>query len=137
VPSTSAGKLVVDRPFEKRGALFVWSAVPLSPRVLPSPKAFISGSIAKHLLTRFPTWAFFEGTKFNDANAQVMLACAFSLRDGRGEALGGRDGGDFSARGHCAIGVTVLATNNQCSICDGSYLGQKVWTPYNIKIVPY
>jgi hypothetical protein len=95
VPSTSAGKLVVDIFIGKRGPLFVWSAVPLSPRILPSPKAPISRSVVKHLSTRLPTLAFCKGTEFDDGNARVTLACVLLLRGGRGEALGGRDGGEF------------------------------------------
>ena len=95
VPSTSAGKLVVDIFIGKRGPLFVWSAVPLSPRILPLPKASISGSIAKYSSARLPMPAFCEGTEFDNANARVTLACVLSLRGGRGEALGGRDGGEF------------------------------------------
>ncbi len=95
VPSTFASKLVVDRPIGKRRPLFVWSAVPLSPRILPSPKPSISGSVAKHLSTRLPTSTFCKGTKFDDADARVMLAYVLSLRGGRGGALGRRDGGEW------------------------------------------
>jgi hypothetical protein len=92
VPSTSAGKLVVDRPIGKRGPLFVWSAVPLSPRILPSPKAFISVNNAKHSLTRLSTLAFCELTKLDDDNAGRTLACVLVLRGGRGGVPGGRGG---------------------------------------------
>ncbi len=83
VPSTFAGKLVIDRPFGKRGVLFVWSVMPLSPRILPSPKAFISGSIAKRPLTRLSTLAFRERIEFDDANAGRTPACVMALRGGR------------------------------------------------------
>ncbi len=107
VPFTSAGKLVIDRPIGKSGPLFVWPAAPLSPRILPFPKAFIFGCIAKHLLTRLPMLAFCKGAKFDDANARVMLKCVLSLRGGGGEALGGRDGGDF-------LPVLIVQLGSQC-----------------------
>jgi hypothetical protein len=83
VPSTSAGKLVIDRPVVKRGALFVWSATPFYPSILPSPKASISGSSAKHSSTRLPTLAFCELAKFDNANAGRTPACVLALRGGR------------------------------------------------------
>ncbi len=84
VPFTSAGKLVIDRQVGKRGGLFVWSAMPPSPGVLPSSKASISGSVAKHLLTRLSTLAFCKRIEFNNANAGRTPACVLALRGGRG-----------------------------------------------------
>ncbi len=85
-------KLVVDRPIGKRGPLFVWSAAPLSLRILPSPKASISGSTAKHSSTRLSTLAFCKLAKLDDANAGRMPACVLALRGGRGGVPGGRGG---------------------------------------------
>jgi hypothetical protein len=49
-----------------------------------------------------------------------------------------RDKGDQkSVQTHRQVRVAGLTTNKQCSICDGSYLSQKLWSPYNIKMVPY
>jgi hypothetical protein len=92
VPSDSAGKLVIDRPIGKRGALFVWSATPPSPIILPSPKAkaSISGSIAKHPLTRLSKLVFCKRIGFDDADAGRTPACVLVLRGGRGG--GCRDG---------------------------------------------
>ncbi len=84
VPSTSAGKLVIDRPIGKRGALFVWSATPPSPRILPSPKASISGSAAKRPLKRLSMLAFCECIKFDNADAGRMPTCVLALRGSRG-----------------------------------------------------
>jgi hypothetical protein len=81
VPSASAGELVIDRPLGKRGALFVWSARPLSPRISQSPKASISGSVPS---TRLSTLAFCERIKFDDADAGRTPACVLALRGGRG-----------------------------------------------------
>jgi hypothetical protein len=92
VLSASAGKLVIDRPLGKRGELFFWSARPLSPRIWPSPKASISGSVAKHQSTRLSTLAFCEHIEFEDADAGRMLTCVLALRGGRGMVLGGRGG---------------------------------------------
>jgi hypothetical protein len=92
VLSTSTCKLVIDRPIGKRGQLFVWSAAPLSPRILPLLKVSISGSVAKHSLTRLPTLAFWELAKLDDANAGRMPACVLALRGGRGGVPGGRRG---------------------------------------------
>jgi hypothetical protein len=92
VPTTSAGELVVDRPIGKRGPLFVWSAAPLSPRILPSPKASISGSVAKHSSMRLSTLAFFELSKLDDADAGRTPACMLVFRGGRGGVPGGRGG---------------------------------------------
>ncbi len=92
VPSTSAGKLVVDRPIGKWGALFVWSAVPLSPRILPSPKVSISGSILKHLSTRLSTLVFCELAKLDNADSGRTPAYVLALRGGRGGVPGGRGG---------------------------------------------
>ncbi len=92
VSSTSAGKLVIDRPLGKRGALFVWSARPLSLRILPSPKATISGSIVKHPLTRLSTLAFCERIKFDNANVVRMPTSVLALSGGRGGVPGGRGG---------------------------------------------
>ena len=92
VPSASAGKLVKDRPLGKRGALFVWSARPLSPRISPSPKASISGSITQHQLTRMSTLAFCKRIEFDDANAGRTPACVLALRGDRGGVPGGRGG---------------------------------------------
>ena len=92
VPSTSAGKLVIYRPVGKRGALFVWSEMPPSPRISPSPKVSISGSIAKHPLTRLSMLAFQERIEFDNANAWRMPACVLELRGGRREVPGGRGG---------------------------------------------
>jgi hypothetical protein len=89
VPSASAGKLVIDRPLGKRDALFVWSGMPLSPRMLPSPKASISGSVAKHPLTRLSTLvAFCKRIEFDDADSGRMPACVLVLRGGRGGDAG-------------------------------------------------
>ncbi len=108
VPSTFTGKLVIDRPIEKRGLLFVWSATPFSPRILPSPKASISGSIAKHLSTRLPTLAFCEGTEFDNANTRGMLACVLSLRGGGGGVAGkGEMGKNFCLWSLCDWGHSV------------------------------
>ena len=89
VLSTSAGKLVIDRPIGKWGRLFVWSAAPLSPRILPSPKASISGSIAKHSSMRLPTLPFCKLAKLDDADAGRMPACVLALRGGRRECREG------------------------------------------------
>ncbi len=92
VPSTSAGKLVVDRPIGKRGLLFVWSVALLSPRILPLPKASISGSIAKYLSMRLPTSAFCKLAKLDNADAGRIPACVLALKGGRGGVSGGREG---------------------------------------------
>ncbi len=56
-------------------------------------------------------------------------------RQGRRER---RDEGDQkSVQTHCQVRVIGLTTNKRCSICEGSYLSQKVWSPYDIKMVPY
>jgi hypothetical protein len=93
VLSTSAGKLVINRPFEKRGMLFVWSATPPSQRILPPQKASISGSIAKHPLMRLSTLAFRERIKFDNADAGRMPACVLALRGGRGGGCREGEGG--------------------------------------------
>jgi hypothetical protein len=92
VLSTFTGKLVIDRPLGKRGALFVWSVTPLSPRILPLPKVSNFGSNAKHPLTRLSMSAFCKLTKFDNADARRMLICVLALRGGRGGVLGERGG---------------------------------------------
>jgi hypothetical protein len=92
VPSASAGKQVIDRPLGKRGTLFTWSAKPLSLRVSPLPKASISGSIAKHPLTRLSTLVFWERIEFDNTNAERMPTCVLALRGGRGGVPEGRGG---------------------------------------------
>ncbi len=92
VPSPSGGKLVIDRPIGRRWLLFVWSALPLSPSILPSPKASISGSNAKHSSTRLSMLEFCKLAKFDNANAGRTPACVLALRGGRGgvpEGIGG------------------------------------------------
>jgi hypothetical protein len=84
VLSGSASKLVIDRPLGKRDALFVWSARPLSLRILPLPKASISGSIGKHPLMKLSMLAFCECIKYDNADAGRTPACVLALRGGRG-----------------------------------------------------
>jgi hypothetical protein len=86
VPTTSisAGELVIGRTIGKRELLFVWSATPLAPRILPSPKTSISGSKEKHLLTRLLTLAFHKRIEFDNADAGKTPTCVLALRGGRG-----------------------------------------------------
>jgi hypothetical protein len=59
---------------------------------LPSPKVFISASIAKHSLTRLSTLAFCKLAKLDDADAGRTPACVLALRGSRGGVPGGRGG---------------------------------------------
>ncbi len=90
VPSTSTDKLVIDKPVGKRVALFVWSATPPSPTILPLPKVTIFDSGAKHLLTRLSTLVFCNRIKFANAHAKRTPTCVLALKGGREGVLGGR-----------------------------------------------
>ncbi len=90
VLSTSARKLVKDWHVGKRGALFVWSVMPPSPRILPLPKESISGRDAKQPSTRLSTFEFCKRIKLDNANAGRTPTCVLALRGGRGGVPGGR-----------------------------------------------
>ncbi len=63
----------------------------------------------------------------------ALMCVVVEGRQGRMER---RDKGDQkSVQTHRQVRVAGLTTNLRCSICDGSYLGQKVWSPYNVKMV--
>jgi hypothetical protein len=107
VLSSSTRELVIERPIGERGVLLVWSATPPSPRISPSPKVSISGSIAKHPLTRLSMLAFQERIEFDNANAWRTPACVLELRGGRREVPGGRGG-------FIKVQVTAMTTQTQC-----------------------
>jgi hypothetical protein len=122
VPSTSAGKLVIDRPLGKRGVQFVWSARPLSLRILPLPKASISGSIVKHSSTRLSTLAFCQCIEFDNADAGRTPACVLALRGGRGGGAGRERGSSKSGQTHRQIRVTTMTTQTQYAYLHAQYL---------------
>ncbi len=116
VLSASAGKLVIDRPLGKRGVLFVWSARPLSPRILSLSKVSISCSITKHPLTRLSTFACCQCIEFDNADAGRTPSCVLALRGGRGGGGAGRERGScVSAQTHRQITVMAMMTQTQCA----------------------
>jgi hypothetical protein len=129
VPSTSAGKLVTDRPVGKRGALFVWSATPPSPRILSSPKASISGSYVKHPMMRLSTLAFCKRVEFDDVNAERTPACVLALRGGKGEVPGGRQGVIKVCRLIVKLGSRTFQHKHNVRTCMHNNSKKKYGTP--------
>ncbi len=128
VPSTSAGKLVIDRPHAKRDALFDWLAMPPPPRICHC-SASLSGSNAKHLLTRLSTSAFCKLTKFDNANVGRTPTCVLALSNGRRGVPGGRGGVVKVTRFIFKLGSQPWPCKQDAHTCTHNYSEKKFGTP--------